>query len=169
MSEMTEFVKFGTNWTFWYLKSWISDTKCPIVTKGEKREKPALLEELVDNCDISVCCGHSWFPNETELLLWRILEQMKVYSNRNVINDKTKWNDTVKLKSWISLEQIEIEGWGFLHSISYASGHILRWFTMVFAVFDISPVLQLVRIKNRRFTLKQTHNTLKILPNQCHL
>ena len=68
---------------------------------------------------------------------------MKVYSNRNVINDKTKWNDTVKLKNWISLELIEIEGWGFLHSICYASGHMLRWFITVFVVFDISPVFSL--------------------------
>ena len=66
-----------------------------------------------------------------------------MYSNRNVINDKTKWNDNVKLKYWISLELIEIEGCGFLHSISYASGHILGWFIAVFSVFGIFPVFTL--------------------------
>ena len=41
MTEMTELVKFGMIRTFWYLKSWISDTKRSIVTKVEK---PAFLE-----------------------------------------------------------------------------------------------------------------------------
>ena len=46
MTEMTESVKFGMNQTFWYLKSWISDTKRSIVTKVEK---PALFGELANN------------------------------------------------------------------------------------------------------------------------
>ena len=108
---------------------------------SHKSRKTSTFWRTGKQCDISVWCGHNWFPNETGLFLWRILEQMKVYSNRNVINDKTKWNDIAKLKNWISQELLKIKGWGFQHSTCYDSGHLLRWFTMVFAVFDIFPVI----------------------------
>ena len=48
--KMAKFVTFGNNWTFWYLKSQISDTKCPIFTKSWKNRKTSTFgRELVDN------------------------------------------------------------------------------------------------------------------------
>ena len=133
MTEMTEFVNFGMIRTFWCLKSWVSDTKRPIVTKVEK---PALFGELANNviflsdvAAIGFQTKQGFFYGE-DWNKWRCTQT-------NVTNDKTKWNDTTKLKNWTSQEPTKIEGWGPQHPTCHDSGHPPRWSTTAFAVFDI--------------------------------